>query len=321
MEMLRDSGEILHTRSSSRIFFTARFGEDGELNVIDDYLERRGWCESDSARRYLEALRDSTPSLYEVVDIDPGTSLTLRDLLVPGEEMTINESLGSEAAAPWDRLAARIVTVNGERVLTGAILAFPPDATDNLFSAFDRLVKEATKEYRKKFRPAARRDRRRRRKSAAVPPEIREEIIRSLPCAEIFTHFWIIDVLSRALAPLPELQNTDGEAMVFCEVRFPIAGDEKRISAVLDGIEGFERGRGRRSPLDVVRSPFPDEPADKGSRRRSARSDGERVRLNESRTGRNQGWHVDAAGELEATGRARRGVAFLPAGVISLGPP
>ena len=29
--------------------------------------------------------------------------------------------------------------------------------------------------------------------------------------------------------------------MVFCEVRVPIAGDEERISAVLDGIEGFER--------------------------------------------------------------------------------
>ena len=29
--------------------------------------------------------------------------------------------------------------------------------------------------------------------------------------------------------------------MVFCEVRFPIIGDEARISAVLDGIECFER--------------------------------------------------------------------------------
>ena len=26
-------------------FFTARFGEEGELNVVDDYLKRRGWRE------------------------------------------------------------------------------------------------------------------------------------------------------------------------------------------------------------------------------------------------------------------------------------
>ena len=73
MEMLSDSADMLNAFIIED-FFTARFGDDGELNVINDYLERRGWRESDSARRYLEALRDSTPSLYEVVDIDPGKS-------------------------------------------------------------------------------------------------------------------------------------------------------------------------------------------------------------------------------------------------------
>ena len=53
-------------------FFTARFGEHDELNVVDDYLARRGWRESVPARRYLEALRDSTLSLYEVIDIVRG---------------------------------------------------------------------------------------------------------------------------------------------------------------------------------------------------------------------------------------------------------
>ena len=53
-------------------FFTARFGAHGELNVVDDYLKRRGWRESVPARRYLEALRDSTLSLYEVIDIIRG---------------------------------------------------------------------------------------------------------------------------------------------------------------------------------------------------------------------------------------------------------
>ena len=56
-------------------FFTARFGDDDESNVVDDYLKRRGWRETAPARRYLEALRDSTVSLYEVVDIDRGRSM------------------------------------------------------------------------------------------------------------------------------------------------------------------------------------------------------------------------------------------------------
>jgi len=36
-------------------------------NVIDDYLDHRGWKESIQARDYLRALRDSVMSLYEVV--------------------------------------------------------------------------------------------------------------------------------------------------------------------------------------------------------------------------------------------------------------
>ena len=240
MEMLSDSADMLNPFILED-FFTARFGDDGELNVIDEYLERRGWRESDSARRYLEALRDSTPSLYEVVDIDRGRSLTLRDLLVPGEAVTIPEEQGSERASPWDCLAARIVTVNGQRIFTGAVLAFRPDAAEQLLSAFETMVKEANKALRKKVRRAAATGRKRRQRPAAIPPELRADIIRNLPCAQIFTHFWVSDVLSRLLAPLPELRNTDGEAMVFCEVRFPIVGDEGRISALLDGIEGFER--------------------------------------------------------------------------------
>ena len=39
-------------------FFTTLFGEQGERNVIDDYLRRRGWRESVPARCYLEAYID-----------------------------------------------------------------------------------------------------------------------------------------------------------------------------------------------------------------------------------------------------------------------
>ena len=110
-------------------FFTTRFGEHGELNVIDDYLKRRGWRESVPARRYLEALRDSIVSLYEVVDIVPGRRMTVRDLILGGDAVRVEEKLGSEGAAPWDRLAARVVAVNGKnaRSCTGmTLLRRPP---------------------------------------------------------------------------------------------------------------------------------------------------------------------------------------------------
>ena len=69
LDVLPDEGADMLSVFILEDFFTTRFGEHGELNVIDDYLKRRGWRESVPARRYLEALRDSIVSLYEVVDI------------------------------------------------------------------------------------------------------------------------------------------------------------------------------------------------------------------------------------------------------------
>ena len=78
-------------------FFTTHFGEDADENVIDEHLQRRGWRETAAARLYLEGLRDSTVSLYEVAGIEPGRSLTVRDLLRGGEAVRVEEKLGSRA--------------------------------------------------------------------------------------------------------------------------------------------------------------------------------------------------------------------------------
>ena len=40
-------------------------------------------------------------SLYEVVGIDPGRSMTVRDLIRGGDAVTVHEKLGSKSAAPW----------------------------------------------------------------------------------------------------------------------------------------------------------------------------------------------------------------------------
>ena len=90
-------------------FFTALFGEHGELNVVDDYLKRRGWRESVPGRSYLKALRNSTVSLYEVVDIVPGRYVTVQDLILGGDVAKVEEKPGSREAASGDRLAARVV--------------------------------------------------------------------------------------------------------------------------------------------------------------------------------------------------------------------
>jgi hypothetical protein len=215
-------------------FFTARFGEEGELNVVDDYLKRRGWREKVPAKRYLEALRDSVATLYEVVDLDPGHSMTVRDVILGGDPVSVEEKLGSQSAARWDRIAGRIVTVNGKRYFTGALLLFPHHVADDVLSAVDRMAKRLKGELR---RNAKKQDER-----AEIDDHgVRQLLLSGSVACRLLTQTWLVDALDKAQAPLPEIRNTDGEEIVFSQVRFPIVGDVAKIAATLDGIDRFER--------------------------------------------------------------------------------
>ena len=78
-------------------------------NIVDDYLTRRGWKETATAKRYMTDLRHSVMSLYEVSDIVPGESFLARDLVRGGEPVRVHERSGSKTLAEWDRIGARLV--------------------------------------------------------------------------------------------------------------------------------------------------------------------------------------------------------------------
>lgn len=230
-------GDAIHTFEAfiAEDFFAARFGEDGERNIIDDYLKRRGWREPVPTRRYLEALRDSTASLYEVVGIDRGRSITLRDLLLGGGTVTVREKRGSMSMPPWERLAARMVEVNGRSYLTGVMLRFDHELSREFLSGFDEICSKLEQDIRSECR-----------ETGEEPPsssEVREAVARQAPCALMLSEFWLCDTILGSRAPMPEVQNADGDPIMFCETRFPVAGDSAGVAAALDAIEEFERDK------------------------------------------------------------------------------
>ena len=159
--------------------------------------------------------------------------MTVRDLLLGGTPVRIEEKLGSQGAAPWDRLAARIVPVYGKYRFTGAILRFRHEVSRELLSALENLAP---------LQDGIHKDSRKRGSTAPVTRELaREVMVRTPLFARILSQFWLFDAVVRARAPAPELRNTDDEAMLHCEVRFPLTVDEARVADVLDRIEGFER--------------------------------------------------------------------------------
>ena len=121
-------------------FFTTRFGTDGEINVVDAYLNHRGRRESATARVYPEALRDSAVSVHEVVDVDRGQSVMVRNRHRGREPVAVEEKLGSMGVALHGHLAARVVVAGGRRFFTGVLLPFRRELSLPLQSAFEEMA-------------------------------------------------------------------------------------------------------------------------------------------------------------------------------------
>ena len=186
-------------------FFTAMLGAHGELNVVDDYLERRGWRESVPARRYLKAFGRSIASLYEVVDVVAGRHVMVRDLVLGADAVRVEEKLRPAEATAGDRLAARIVAVQGKRHFTGAVLHFRHEISQVLLTVFEELAGDVEREMRTNVE----------RWPMTVPvtrPLARELMVRTTNFSRILVQFWMLDTLAQTRAPAPVPRNTGDDA-------------------------------------------------------------------------------------------------------------
>jgi tetratricopeptide (TPR) repeat protein len=90
---------------------------------IARFLAERGKSLPADEQSILEEWQDAIVGLHEVVDVEPGKSLTLKNIF-DGRTFQVREVRGSLSAARWDILSHRIIRVNGEPQLSGLGLAF-----------------------------------------------------------------------------------------------------------------------------------------------------------------------------------------------------
>ena len=204
-----------------------------ERNVADDYLKRRGWKESAGTRAYIEALRRSSMSLYEVSDIVGGVSFLARDLVRGGDPVQVFERSATQSLTQWDRIAARVVTVLGRTQITGSVLPFSHQLAEEALASIERVRKKAREEAEKFARSLGRNvdD-----SAFGLVTGVDEVLAGS---AFMFSNLWLDDVLGRALNPsLPQMQNTDGEPLEFITVHFPLVSKSNPpgIRAALDDL-------------------------------------------------------------------------------------
>jgi len=192
-------------------------------NLIDDYLKHRGWRESVHGRRYLQQLRDSVLSLYEVIEVSRGHHCDVRDLVRGGEPVRVHEHMGTQNLVQWDRIAARVLKSDGEYIFSGGILLFHQEAAQSLLRVLNDTRKKLTKA---PTRVAG--------KQAAPPPEALDRQLLQEACPA-FTWIWLMHTLEQLHAPPPEMVNSNGEALVFTESRFPF--DEKDRNAIIERLD------------------------------------------------------------------------------------
>ncbi|MGA9775944.1 MAG: SEC-C metal-binding domain-containing protein [Candidatus Dormiibacterota bacterium] len=164
------------------------------LTLAARYLLRRSREQGPLALRYLAASTEAVFSFHDVVQVEPGTGLTLRDALT-GAEAKVVEKTASQSARPGEILLARVATLDGLSIIDGcAPIGFPP------------LEKAGIIELRKRIRPGRR--------------AISVETVREHELDLFATYRQIAD---RLLHPRPPvMQNTDGEPLVFARVSFEV---------------------------------------------------------------------------------------------------
>jgi hypothetical protein len=176
---------------------------DGRV-LADWYLEERGRNLLGHERAWLTAQLASWLSVWEVVEVEPGKSIRLRDQLT-GAECTVSEVSGSQTLSPHLLLLARVVQQDGLSVLIGMHpSALTPqvgrDTLDHIRTELG-LTKTAT------------------------PEELRAGD-RPTKLIEI----WRDAVEEIEDRPLPRLLNTDGEDLVLIEDHYKLVGTGTRAA-------------------------------------------------------------------------------------------
>lgn len=215
-------------------FFVTQFGEYGESNVIDAYIGTHGKRESAAGRLWLEGFRRSNVSLFEIVRIDRGKIITLKDMILDDATVTIHSFNKFDSVAIWDCVVARIVTVKGKNYWTDTILPFEHKFAKKIAAQLEIHFKHSKRRTKKE-------NRKRKREGLSELPIDRKSLYQKLNLVELYLGAWITQCITQNLTPPPTVRNSDGEKLVSCEICFPVAGRLNDLTAKLYETAGFEQ--------------------------------------------------------------------------------
>ncbi len=121
--------------------------QTGKLwNALDVFLKKYDKKLTHTEKLYFTSMRSSYMGVYEVVDVEPGQSFTLHDLMKKNSEpIVVYEKELSKHVAKWNVLGARIVNVNEQSNLAAGTLLLERESVDELTAYIKRIDKEMSK--------------------------------------------------------------------------------------------------------------------------------------------------------------------------------
>ncbi len=196
------------------MWFYLDYRLSGDALVVDLFLDRNPLLDP-GVFRYLKLLRETALRLYEVVELLPGESVTLRDVL-GGTKVTVRERLGSRSLTRHALVAARVIArgPSGQPEIESGILHIPD------------LIREQTisqlSSHRKNYR---------REHPQAGETDFFKEMGPFLHDA------WMSCILD---PPIPHLINTDGEDLLITVIQFELL-DSAGLEAALNSAKELAR--------------------------------------------------------------------------------
>lgn len=193
--------------------------EEPPRNVVDSYLQRRGWKESRQGKIYLQRLRETPFSLYEVVDVEPGKSVTVRDLIRPLPPVEVIEISGSKQITTLHHLMLKVVELDGQWYFSGSLLQIPSQALEPLV----QRLKEAMQ-------------------ASGLSLSV-EKYSEEVGTIKAILHAYALDMMAEAIGYLvsgPQVFNVEGDRILITEIRFPVK-DAERVTRILNAHPEFER--------------------------------------------------------------------------------
>lgn len=167
-----------------------------DIPIAADFLAKRGGYLTELERRFLSATIQSPFSFHDVVEVEAGKRLVLRDIFL-GTEVDVTERMGSRHVQVGDIVFGKVIQMDHVGMLCGmSWVAIPP------------VQKQAILDLRKRIREAPC------RKGASIDPGTLQDY--DIELREVF-----LDIEHELSTP-PKLCNTDGEEISFHQITYAI---------------------------------------------------------------------------------------------------